>query len=82
MLASTSACHGVPTHDHSFEVEAPIVVRVRSDGFEWLLSRGRDVVHKLVVEVPLQSVLRSGSVIRHQFYRSELGIEEGRMVTV
>jgi len=73
--------HGVPTHDHGFEIEAPIVVRVRSDSFEWLLSRSRDMVHKLVVEVSVQGVLRSSSIIRHQLYRSELGVEEGCVVT-
>ena len=40
------------------------------------------MVHKLVVEVPVQSILRSSSVIRHQLYRSELGIEEGCVVAV
>ena len=58
------------------------MIRVRSDGFEWLLSRSRDMVHKLVVEVPIQSVLRSSSIIRHQLYCSELGIEESCVVTV
>jgi len=38
------------------------------------------MVHELAVEVLIQSVLRSSSIIRHQFYRRELGIEESRMV--
>lgn len=40
------------------------------------------MVHELVVEVPIQSVLRSRSIVRHQLYRCKLGIEKSRMVAV
>ena len=58
------------------------MIWVRSDGFKRLLSRSRDMIHELVIKVPVQSVLRPSSIIRRQLYCSELGIEESRMVTV
>ena len=72
--------HGSLTHDHCLEVEAAIVVRVCSDCFERLLSRSRNVVHELVGEVPIQSVLRPGSVVRYQLYCGELYMEERCMI--
>ena len=56
------------------------MIRVRSDSFEWLFSGSRDVVQELVVEIPVQSVLRSRTIVYHQLHRSELGIEERCMV--
>ena len=58
------------------------MVRIRSDSFKWLFSGSRDVVHELVVEIPVQSVLRSRPIVCHQLHRSELGIEERRVVAV